>query len=373
MITLITGLPGNGKTLYALWSVQAIAQKENRPVFYAGIKGLSPDLGWHEIDPEKWFECPDGAIIVIDECQAVFRPRPNGQTPPEHVARLETHRHHGHDLYLITQHPLLADTAVRRLTGRHLHVVRRFGTQTATIHEWPQAEVQCEKPAGRKDSIKHAWKYPKDVFNWYKSAEVHTVKRNIPGKVWGLLLLILLLIALCGYIYKSMRSKIKPEEKPAAEASAVHPGPAAQASAAQSDKLRVSYKNAAEDMKQYAFESTPRIDGLPHTAPRYDEITKPVTAPVPVACVASANRCSCFSQQGTVMYVPDGTCRDIVARGFFLDFDDGGGKPKKRDGESEDVVRPDAVPIRVASNEPAVLVLPFEGVRRVGDAKGGVK
>jgi hypothetical protein len=59
MICLITGLPGNGKTLYALQWVKDKAEKEGRPVFYARIKGLK--LPWTLIDPFKWFECPANA------------------------------------------------------------------------------------------------------------------------------------------------------------------------------------------------------------------------------------------------------------------------------------------------------------------------
>jgi len=51
MITLITGLPGNGKTLYTISFVKALAEKENRPVFYSGITDLA--LDWTEIEPEK--------------------------------------------------------------------------------------------------------------------------------------------------------------------------------------------------------------------------------------------------------------------------------------------------------------------------------
>ena len=49
MITLITGLPGNGKTLYALQYVADLAKRENRPVWYHNITGLSAELGWHAI------------------------------------------------------------------------------------------------------------------------------------------------------------------------------------------------------------------------------------------------------------------------------------------------------------------------------------
>ncbi|HJW54710.1 MAG TPA: zonular occludens toxin domain-containing protein [Burkholderiaceae bacterium] len=364
MINLITGLPGNGKTLYAIAYIKEFSARENRPVFYAGINDLT--LPWTPIDPEKWFDAPAGAIIVIDECQTVFRPRATGKEPPDYVARLETHRHNGHDLFLITQHPLLADTALRRLTGRHLHIVRKWGTQAATVHEWPQAETSCEKPAGRKNSIKHAFKFPKNVFGLYKSAELHTVKRQIPARVWGLGVVILCLGLLGTYIVRSMQAKIKPEEKNASPLMVKgSPG-----TSSQGEKMKVSYHNAMDDAKQFVFERTSRVAGLPHTEPRYDEVTKPTTAPVPVACVASAHACKCYSQQATVITVPAALCRDIVANGFFVDFDDKGGKHNQEHDRDRNgiVARADGVPLsRVQqSDKSAVSVLPYAGESRLG-------
>lgn len=82
MIYLRTGLPGAGKTLMTLAEVRERASRENRPVFYAGIEILKPEEfpGWLVMDdPAKWYECPDGAIIVHDECQTLYRPRGNAR------------------------------------------------------------------------------------------------------------------------------------------------------------------------------------------------------------------------------------------------------------------------------------------------------
>jgi len=65
---------------------------------------------------------------------------------------------------------------------------------------------------------------------------------------------------------------------------------------------------------------TPRIPGLPQTAPRYDEVTKPTTAPYPAACVSMGSRCDCYTQQGTKLQTPADLCKQIVAGGFFQDW-----------------------------------------------------
>lgn len=346
MINLVTGLPGNGKTLYCLSYVKEMSERENRPVFYSGIANLT--LPWTEIEAEKWFECPPGAIVVIDECQRVFRPRTISKDVPEYVSKLETHRHQGIDLFLITQHPMLADTAIRRLAGNHRHVVRTFGTQFATIHEWGSVKDNCDKKAGRSDSVKLRWKFDKKAFDYYKSAELHTVKRNIPLKVWFLAAAPILILGAVLYMkyftQKQMNGGVVDASQPL-QSSASLP----QAQGVNSKK--VSYKNALEDAKQYVFEQQARIDGLQHTAPKYDDVTVPTRAPVPVGCIASRDRCGCWTQQATPIAMSETMCRDIVKNGFFEDFDrEGKGSRDKNDKKNDDIkmarndIKPDVQP-----------------------------
>ncbi|MFZ6648900.1 zonular occludens toxin domain-containing protein [Undibacterium sp. TJN25] len=360
MINLFTGLPGNGKTLYALSYVKAWAEKDNRPVYYSGIKGLK--LPWEEIDPQKWFECPANSIVVIDECQSVFRPRTVSKDVPEYVSRLETHRHQGIDLVLITQHPLLADSSIRRLVGKHLHIVRTWGTERATIHEWASARDNCDKPAGRRDSIKHHWKYDKAAYAYYQSAEVHTVKRSIPMRVFVLAAVPVLLIAAAFYVYRFTK---KHTDADAVSANGVTT--LGQAAAAPPGAKKVaSYLNAREDAKQYVYENTARVDGLPQTAPKYDEITTPTVAPAPVACMATAGRCSCYTQQATPISMPEHLCRDIVNHGYFQDFDVAGKQNKNSLAGEPATYRPNAIVLSSQGNEsrpeprqfPAVAVMP---------------
>jgi len=133
MINLVTGLPGSGKTLWTLGTVNDLAIKGNRQVYYHGIPDLI--LPWQLMDsPEDWINLPPKSIIVIDECQSTFRPRAASVKPPPHVAEFETHRHKGLDFFLLTQHPMLLDGNIRRLAGKHFHVIRFYGFQKSTIH-----------------------------------------------------------------------------------------------------------------------------------------------------------------------------------------------------------------------------------------------
>jgi|SRR5450830_221897 len=320
MLQLITGLPGNGKTLYALAYVKQWAAQEHRTVFYSGIAELT--LDWTEIAADKWYDCPPNSIVVIDECQRVFRPRSLGAQVPEHVARLETHRHQGLDIILITQHPMLADAAIRRLVGKHLHVIRKFGTQHATIHEWSSTKDNCDKPAAKKDSIKHHWRYDKSLFSVYKSADVHTVKRHIPMKIYIFAATPILLAAAIWYMVQFTQSKMTTSPTNISTVPFHKPTNTAinepEKSATTTRQSR--YENALEDAKQYLYERTPRIEGLAFTAPRYDKLTQPIHVPRPTGCLSSAHQCQCHTENGTPLAMPEKVCRDIVSNGLFIDF-----------------------------------------------------
>lgn len=303
MITKITGLPGNGKTLYTLNLVEA--ERKGRPVYYHGIAELQ--LDWVQLDnAQDWWKVPDGAIVVIDEAQKTFPPRAVGSQVPQHVSELETHRHRGIDVYLITQHPMLVDSAVRRLTQRHFHCVRKFGFEAATIHEYPTGvNTECEK--NRAGSIRHEFKFPKGSYAWYKSAEVHTVRRRIPKRVWFLAAAPLLIIGLVWYGWQALT----------AHAPVSVDGPAKGGAIAQASEW-----GHVKTVKEYLDAQVPRVAGLAYTAPVYDRVTEPTKAPFPAACVSSKDRCRCFSQQGTALDMPDQLCRDVVSKGYFKPWDD---------------------------------------------------
>lgn len=317
-ITLVTGLPGHGKTLYTLARWKSEAEKDGRPVFHNGIRGLKVP-GWQEWKPEEWEQLPSGALLVIDECQFVFPVRGRGQ-PPEWIEKLATHRHLGLDFVIITQNPMLMDPFVRRLVDRHFHVVRKFGTHFATIHEFVNG-CNDNVHKSRKDAIRHEWRYPKDVFEWYESAEVHTVKRRLPAKFWVLLASPLVFAALAYTAY----TRLNPDAqvKRAEESIGVQGGPKlSDGSSAPGQHSAAVPKPMTRE--EYLAAYTPRLPGFPHTAPVYDDVTKPTQAPYPAACISSAKKCECYSDQGTQLMMDDHTCRSIAKGGFYKNW---GGEP----------------------------------------------
>jgi hypothetical protein len=318
MQTLITGLPGNGKTLYALTFVEAWARRESRQVWYHGINNLAPELGWHVMPTQvekingreeavpQWWLCPSNSIVLIDEAQkAGFGVRPRGQVP-EWAQKLETHRHLGLDIVFITQDPSLIDSHDRKLCEIHFHVMRTFGMQRAVVHEFRPVRENVLKT--RKGSIEHRWAFPKKVFQWYTSAEAHTHKRRIPTKVIVFLALPFLIGGLAWFAWVRY---LDPHRKQVAA-----PGPALTAPGQVAPGSQAGPQKLTREA--YIEQFTPRVNGLAYTAPVYDEVTKPVEAPYPAAVIASKDRCQAYTQQGTRLDMPERMCREIAAGGFFV-------------------------------------------------------
>lgn len=320
MIYLHTGLPGAGKTLFTLAHVKPLAEKEGRQVYFFNIPELKiPD--WRELTEDeflKWWELPANSIIVADEAQRIFRPRGTGTKVPEHVAKLETHRHYGLDLYLITQHPGLVDLNVRKLVGTHRHVVRSFGSKHAVVHAWGQVKDNCDK--SRSDSVKTQFRYPKEVFNWYKSAEVHTHKATFPFRVLVLPVLVVVVGSASYYAYSGLTTgNVATVQDTILKAQGKTPGAGGSVAGGSVQGEAVRYKPITQ--VEYIDSLTPRVPDLAYSAPRYDEVTKPVDAPFPVGCIQSRAICKCYTQQGTTYKASADFCQNFIEHGgIFRDW-----------------------------------------------------
>ncbi len=313
-LTLVTGAMGSGKTLYTITSIEAIRKASGRAVYYHGINELA--LDWQLLEsPQDWYKTPPNSIIVVDEAQKLlFPPRPVGSSAPVHVSECNTLRHSGHSLVIISQHPMLLDSAIRRIVNVHYHVVRFFGFEKSTIHEFHQVRENCDKSL--KNSISSHFVYPKEVFNWYKSAESHTIKKRIPMRLVMIVLLPILLGFVVYGIFWSI-GRLHDRTTGSLPVSASASGSGSASSSGSSSSVPLSALQFQQSFK-------PRLQGLAYTAPRYDAVTKPTVAPYPKACVSSASHCVCISQQGTRLSVSDAVCRSIAENGFFVDFE----KPK---------------------------------------------
>lgn len=184
MIRLITGTPGAGKTLRAMFHVlehKKRAEKEGLPYRCCGnVDGVDPEL-MAPLEGE-WYDQDKHTLVVIDEAQTVFRPTGPGNKQDKRVTELEVHRHKGIDLILVTQHPMLINHHVRRLVGKHEHVTRKNNFGLVSIHSKSRA-LDPDDRGDLYDADTEVWRHPKELFDTYKSAEVHTEVKGWPKSV----------------------------------------------------------------------------------------------------------------------------------------------------------------------------------------------
>lgn len=203
MITLVTGTPGAGKTLWNVNNILTNLLKTGRPI-YSNINGLSiDDPNVTIVDDDvmtKWMDYPDGSIFIFDECQTVYRPRASGAKVPDYIAKFETHRHHGFDFYLITQYPGFIDKNIRELVGLHVHLYRPFNLKRSQVFEWPAVNPDPNPAQSAATASRKQFVFPKSAYQHYKSASQHTMKVRLP---WGPILMVLasMLVAVAGSLY----------------------------------------------------------------------------------------------------------------------------------------------------------------------------
>lgn len=371
-IHLTTGVPGAGKTLYTVAKV--LRPMVGETLEYQGkhvprrlmIGGIPDLLLEHEpidvqtIDPESyrdewstmkrdpgepaldvphradnwWLWCQPGDLIVIDECQRLFRPFASGRKIPGFIAKLETHRHYGVDFVLITQHPQLLHTNVRNLVGRHQHVRRMFGGKGTIIYEWDH----CTHPDKIKTAGVTYWRHDKSAFGLYKSAEVHTKPKT--GAVWPIYVLGLAVLAFFGLGYRFYAARLRAGhvEPVMAGASGVVPAsfPGSVASAASSPKARALA----------VFVAT-------HTPPPAPSDFAPLPDHV-AGCFLVGDRCQCVTTNPVRIHEAYGRfCAAVMAGSFSI--------PAHR------VATPSQ-----ASSAPNGLAAPVPAVASASGAVGGV-
>lgn len=324
MIYLRTGANGTCKTLFTLADVRKLQLETGRPVCintrFKMNEAKRLEFGWNTVDFKDWQAEPDGTIFLIDECHNDMPVRPASQAVPEPIRMLAEHRSRGFDFFLLTQHPMNIDNFVRKLIGApgwHQHLKRVFGgTKTTRVLQWDAVNSACEKEGSGKNAQITTRVQPKEVYSWYDSASLHTAKTRIPWQMW-VLGTCALVIPLFGYLAyqklmapKGIDAIAKPVQAPAVPGAPGAPG--------QPQNAPPKAQTAADLVASYQA----RIEGLPHTAPRYDEATKPTRAPYPAACVSMGTRCDCYTQQGTKLQTPANLCKQIVASGFFQDWGD---------------------------------------------------
>lgn len=359
MIYLTTGGNGAGKTLLTLKDVREQQLKENRPVYFHGFKAKQVllDWGWQEFDPKKWQDLPDGSICVMDECQNEFPAKIQGELPDYINAVAQHRRRRGFDFWMITPHPSLININIRRLIESpswHRHLKRTAGAAMVSQLMFNFAEMRCEQPGSGARGVVSMRAYPKEVYEWYTSTSLDTSKVRIPRQVW-MLAACAVLVPTLGYLaITKVYSNVTKNAKPATQADSAALGQNLPGiSPRERQKLTVA---------EYLAERTARLQDFAHTAPAYDDVTKPTEAPYPAACVQMGKTCKCYTQQATLLQVSGTVCLQIVAQGFFMDWKTVKGEFGMRERDQQRSQPPQGQ--QMAQSEPVRIVpVPMPAVR----------
>lgn len=370
MQTLITGTPGAGKTLHAIEKLllplvgKTITQTtddgakveiprriytnikglqiehelvENGPAWTSGRDGFTQGeghrKGWH-----NWHEwAPPGAVLVVDEFQKTWPPRPNGAAVPPDVQAMDTHRHMGVDMILISQNPNNFDRHIAGLIGRHLHVRRIANMPLAIVYEWDH----CSRTLMFSKSVAKApWRYNRKVFKLYHSADLHTKQ---PRKVPPLLFVVVLALLAVPVMIPNAISRVTGKQEEAQKRSQDH---SAKAAGAKADRASAAPHEAAAAPVPLPPPGSALVAASSGLA----------GPPAYTGCIASPTRCQCFDTGGAPVAVAEDVCREGSHRvGFVIPSGRGyGGNPHV--GTSVGQVPPQDPPMpspSVVSSRPA--------------------
>lgn len=321
MMKFITGQPGNGKSLRALFEMAAEyernaaavkAGKEQPRRFFTNIAGATTEenpkaFPWVEKLPEHndWTQLPDGSYVVYDEAHADGNTKelarygtlfPStgkpGESDDPRIRAMSTHRHRGFDLIFVTQWPTKIHHQVRSLIGQHTHMSRSMGLGMAGVLTWSRVQIDPYDERQRDKAEEEIWRFDKSLYERYKSATLHTVshKFKVPAKVWGglsmLVCVLLLLWACIGWL----KSKIPDKDDSVSAPLAAEAGLTARA--------------AAQD-----------VDDIPMTPGVGEHLAlNTAAAPTLAGCVSSDRGCRCFNAEGFQIDMAKHECEATLSK-----------------------------------------------------------
>lgn len=255
MITIISGVPGTGKTGLVVDMIME-ELKQGRKVYTYGIPDLVlnvqqagdvqewQDGSWLKIDhynpkltaqkgvESSWFprDCPTtcewlatcptkhtkerpdgGSLIVIDEAHIKFPQRASGKAPPPFVEALNVHRHQGLDFWFLTQRPSFLDPFVRGLASRHIHLELSAFSFTGQRNKYQWSEYQeTVNRTSKLQAAKTKYKPMPHVFPLYASATVHTkLDQKMPNIMKTFIAVILILLVFVGFAVSRVNNRIE--------------------------------------------------------------------------------------------------------------------------------------------------------------------
>jgi len=176
---------------------------------------------------------------------------------------------------------------------------------------WQECQDDPQSEGTRSRGTLTVWRYPHDLFPLYKSATLHTVKRKLPLRVVGLPLLVVALGVLAWWGFSKLGGIKETGTKAPQGVAAAHGG------FASGSGTKEPPANAAE----YLERATPRVSGMPWSAPLFDD-RKPKAEP-DIYCVAVEHQsCRCYTEQVTPVGVAQNVCMEIARHGVYNPYRD---------------------------------------------------
>lgn len=270
MITLITGVPGSGKTAFAVSEIL----KSSKDVYVLNLRSEK----FNEISSIDELTHLRNSVVLIDEAQAFL-------TSDKHKYFFETHRHHGLDIFLTTQGHTSIPRWLRPLIGRHVHITSASLRERRYL-EWPRIANPLSSVDVRSAQKSFA-PVRKEAFSYYKTVEdgseippVEKRKFPIVYIVIALILPLAMLLAYYGHVkIKSLGQQT--EERP------------------------------SDVVPPVSYERTVSLVPNPLPVVQPTEIIAPSVVeeqPVIVGCVKNGNDCRCYDEKARIVDVERNKC-----------------------------------------------------------------
>lgn len=196
-IRLITGIPGSGKTLYAVSELKKELEKNTSAdeprAIYCDITGLK--VNDIQPPPIDWRETPPRSLLIYDEAQLKDEFKAGrGNSPHEFISELTIHRKTGHEIWFITQAPKRLHNDILDMVEIHHHLERPYGAKLASIYEYRGHEKNPSSITAKgRAQNKTLFNYDKSLYELYESSQVKDgIKFRLPREltIWVILALI---------------------------------------------------------------------------------------------------------------------------------------------------------------------------------------
>ena len=309
MIILRTGTPGSGKTLATV--AEIVKFIEAGRTVYTNINGLKID----GVEPLKdsFKDYDVGSVVVIDECQQLPHFSRKFKGVHDDIEFLQTHRHEGLDIILVTQHPKFLNNDALVCVGEHYHLHRSMNAKMATVWLW---RYFVENPNSRSNKneaeTEFLFTFPKRLFKYYDSTKQDTHNKiRIPAKLLNAIWMLCLLLIGTFYIFNKYdlfgtpaqaKTQVDNLEKQSAPV------------LAQQTTKQTVQQNSAVPVQ--LPEPEPQVISYNPNKPFETQFAQGSTQPMLSGCIQLKNKCSCYTQQGSKLDVSIADCKKVINEGM---------------------------------------------------------